>query len=105
MGITVPNDCSKLAHCGPCREGKGRLIILCLIQVIRFDDGNEVSLRTKEEFLALLEQNTSKYATFTRNVRRSLRALEGQQVFWPYTHIDVSVLSNFADCLYLTKLH
>ncbi|KAF8316174.1 hypothetical protein DL93DRAFT_2154964 [Clavulina sp. PMI_390] len=56
--------------------------------VLRFDDGKAITLNSLENFRELLAQNHRKHVLFTRHIRRSLRALEGQIVYWPYTHTE-----------------
>jgi len=53
-----------------------------------------VALNTAEQFEELITQNFSKYVLYARNVRQSLRALENQYVFWPYTHTKVLLVDS-----------
>lgn len=60
-----------------------------LFKVIRYDDGPLAVLRDTSELQEYIAQNTSRDIQQRRQVRISLRALEGQRVVWPYEHITV----------------
>ncbi|KAJ6621702.1 hypothetical protein B0H10DRAFT_1789676 [Mycena sp. CBHHK59/15] len=55
--------------------------------VIRYDDGPLAVLQDVAEMEAYIGQNSSQEIQRKREIRMSLRALEGQIVVWPYQHI------------------
>ncbi|KAJ8083971.1 hypothetical protein PM082_002738 [Marasmius tenuissimus] len=56
--------------------------------VIRYDDGRYAVLREVAELDLYVKQNASREIQRRREVRLSLRALDGQRVFWPYEHVE-----------------
>ena len=66
--------------------------VLNEIKLIQYDSGARAVLNNIPEFEAYIFQNNSREIQRWRQVRLSFRALEGQQVAWPYEHIVVSVL-------------
>lgn len=54
--------------------------------VMHYDAGHFVTLTTMQEFEDFVHQNSAPQMERRRQVRRSLRALDGQVVHWPYTH-------------------
>ena len=72
---------------------KSRLLGLPRTQrtkVIQYDSGPLAVLKTTSDFEAYISQNNNWEIQRWRRVRLSLRALEGQQVVWPYEHVMVS---------------
>lgn len=61
-----------------------------MVQVIQYDDGPCAVLREASDLEAYIAQNSSPDIQRRRQVRMSLRALEGQTVHWPYEHINAS---------------
>jgi hypothetical protein len=61
-------------------------------KVMRYDSGALAVLQTASDFETYISQNNSREIQRWRQVRLSLRALEGQKVVWPYEHVIVSVL-------------
>lgn len=59
--------------------------------VIRYDDGPVAVLQDVSDLQRYIAQNESPDICRRRQVRMSLRALEGQVVRWPYDHIVVSL--------------
>jgi len=59
-------------------------------QVIRFDDGGVATLRDIVQMEEYVRQNTSPDVSRRREIRLTLRALDGKIVAWPYDHIIVS---------------
>jgi hypothetical protein len=60
-------------------------------QVIRYDDGPLVTLKDLPDFELYVKQNSDTEVQRRREIRVALRALDGQKVYWPYRHVDVSV--------------
>ena len=60
------------------------------MQVLKYDDGSHVVLREVSDFELYISQNSDPDVRRRRDVRISLRALEGQTVIWPYEHKQVS---------------
>jgi hypothetical protein len=58
-------------------------------KVIRYDLGLLAVLKTVSEFEAYISQNKRSEIQRWRQVRLSLRALEGRTVAWPYEHVTV----------------
>ncbi|KAF8922598.1 hypothetical protein CPB85DRAFT_1467779 [Mucidula mucida] len=56
--------------------------------VLRYDDGPYVVLQDLIDLQKYIAQNESPDVCRRRQVRMSLRALEGQTVHWPYDHIS-----------------
>lgn len=61
------------------------------IKAIRYDSGPLAVLKHASEFEAYISQNNNWEVQRWRQVRLSLRALEGQKVVLPYEHVIVSV--------------
>ncbi len=61
--------------------------------MLRYDDGPYVVLQDLIDLQKYIAQNESPDVCRRRQVRMSLRALEGQTVHWPYDHISVSAPS------------
>jgi hypothetical protein len=61
------------------------------IKVIQYDSGARAVLNNIQEFEVYIFQNNNREIQRWRQVRLSFRALEGQQVAWPYEHIVVSI--------------
>jgi len=59
-------------------------------QVIRYDDGSVATLREIAQVEEYVRQNTSPDVSRRREIRLTLRALDGKIVAWPYEHIIVS---------------
>ncbi|KAL0581635.1 hypothetical protein V5O48_000451 [Marasmius crinis-equi] len=57
-------------------------------QVIRYDDGRYAVLRNVMELDLYVKQNASREIQRRREIRMSLRALDGQTVRWPYAHVE-----------------
>jgi hypothetical protein len=62
-------------------------------KVIRYDLGLLAVLKTASEFDTYISQNKLWEIQRWRQVRLSLRALEGQMVVWPYEHVTVGLCS------------
>jgi hypothetical protein len=62
-----------------------------LDQVIRYDDGPLVTLKDLPDLELYVKQNSDTEVQRRREIRVALRALDGQKVYWPYRHVDVSV--------------
>jgi hypothetical protein len=60
-------------------------------KVIQYDSGPLAVLKNVSDFEAYISQNNNWGIQRWRQVRLSLRALEGQKVIWPYEHIIVSI--------------
>lgn len=60
-------------------------------QVIRYDDGPLVTLKDLSDLELYVKQNSDTEVQRRRDIRVTLRALDGQKVYWPYRHVDVSV--------------
>ena len=60
-------------------------------KVIQYDCGPLVVLKSTADFEAYISQNNDWEIQRWRQVRLSLRALDGQQVVWPYEHVTVSI--------------
>jgi hypothetical protein len=58
--------------------------------VIRFDDGNIATLKEVAQMEEYVRQNTTPDVSRKREIRLTLRALDGKIVTWPYDHIIVS---------------
>ncbi|KAL0951249.1 hypothetical protein HGRIS_007967 [Hohenbuehelia grisea] len=56
--------------------------------VMRYDDGPSVVIQEVKDLELFISQNTSRDIQLRREVRMSLRALDGQSVIWPYEHIE-----------------
>ena len=61
-----------------------------LPQVIKFDDGSFATLKDITQMEEYVRQNTSPDVSRKREIRLTLRALDGKIVTWPYNHIVVS---------------
>jgi len=59
-------------------------------QVVRYDDGSVATLREIAQMEEYVRQNTSPDISRRREIRLTLRALDGKIVTWPYDHIIVS---------------
>ena len=59
-------------------------------QVIRYDDGPLVTLKDPSDLELYVKQNSDTEVQRRREIRTALRALDGQKVYWPYRHVDVS---------------
>ena len=59
-------------------------------QVIRYDDGPLVTLKDLPDLELYVKQNSGTEVQRRREIRIALRALDGQKVYWPYRHVDVS---------------
>jgi hypothetical protein len=59
-------------------------------QAIRFDDGGFTTLKEIAQMEEYVKQNTSHKVSRKREIRLTLRALDGKIVTWPYEHIIVS---------------
>ncbi|TFK57131.1 hypothetical protein OE88DRAFT_1620976 [Heliocybe sulcata] len=57
--------------------------------VVRYDDGPMAVLRTVAELEEYVRQNASVHVQRKREIRMALRALDGQQVIWPYDHVQL----------------
>ncbi|KAJ6604613.1 hypothetical protein DFH09DRAFT_1123281 [Mycena vulgaris] len=55
--------------------------------VIRYDDGPSAVIQDVSNMEAYIGQNSSREVQRKRELRMALRALEGQIVVWPYTHV------------------
>lgn len=56
--------------------------------VMHYDAGHFDTLTTMQEFEDFVYQNSTRHMERRRQVRRALRALDGQVVHWPYTHTE-----------------
>ncbi|KAH7104776.1 hypothetical protein BKA62DRAFT_693377 [Auriculariales sp. MPI-PUGE-AT-0066] len=56
--------------------------------VMHYDSGSFTTLTTLQELEDFVFQNGTRRMERKRNVRRSLRALDGKVVHWPYTHVE-----------------
>ncbi|KAJ3779177.1 hypothetical protein FB446DRAFT_782719 [Lentinula raphanica] len=70
--------------------------------VMRYDNGKLVVLQTLRELEEYVAQNSSRRIQRKREIRMALRALEGQTVRWPYTHI-LPVGAQFFCCCFRQK--
>jgi hypothetical protein len=70
-------------------------------KVIQYDSGPLAVLKNASDFEAYISQNNNWEIQRWRQVRLSLRALEGQKVIWPYEHVIVSIYSrpSYLRCL------
>ena len=68
--------------------------IACILtvqyQVLRYDDGPLTVLNDSSDFEQYVKQNSEKEIQQRREIRTALRALDGQKVYWPYHHVNVS---------------
>jgi hypothetical protein len=60
-----------------------------LLQVLRYDTGSLAVLRDVSDLRSYIAQNSSYEIQKRQQIRKSLRALEGQMVLWPYEYIQV----------------
>uniref|UniRef100_A0A0W0F5N8 T6SS Phospholipase effector Tle1-like catalytic domain-containing protein n=1 Tax=Moniliophthora roreri TaxID=221103 RepID=A0A0W0F5N8_MONRR len=56
--------------------------------VVRYDDGRYAVLTELKDLELYVNQNSSRMIQRRREIRLSLRALEGQRVIWPYEHVE-----------------
>ncbi|KAF8898790.1 hypothetical protein BD779DRAFT_1430682 [Infundibulicybe gibba] len=66
--------------------------------VIRYDEGPTAVLQEATDFQTYINQNALRDIQQRRQIRLSLRALEGQRVFWPYQHKTAIGASAFRCC-------
>lgn len=58
--------------------------------MIQYDDGPVAVLQEIPDFELYISQNSSQAIWRRRQIRMSLRALDGQTVRWPYQHVQVN---------------
>lgn len=61
--------------------------------VMRYDEGRYAALQSIADLDLYIKQNSSPQAQRRRQVRMSLRALEGVRVHWPYEHMTVRTIA------------
>lgn len=59
-------------------------------QVLRYDDGPLAVLNDLSDLEQYVVQNSETEIQRRREIRIALRALDGQRVYWPYRHVNVS---------------
>ncbi|KAI0032741.1 hypothetical protein K488DRAFT_78307 [Vararia minispora EC-137] len=58
--------------------------------VIKYDDGGQAVLRDLADLQLYVTQNSGSDVRRRREIRLALRALDGQEVFWPHRHVQNS---------------
>jgi hypothetical protein len=58
-------------------------------QVLRYDDGPLAILNDLPDFEQYVKQNSETAIQRRREIRIALRALNGQNIHWPYFHANV----------------
>lgn len=76
---------------------------MTLFQVIRYDDGPLAVLKDIADLEAYISQNSDPDIQRRKQVRLSLRALEGQKVLWMYEHKEVSITQHTSSTVFAYK--
>jgi hypothetical protein len=65
-------------------------ILIPTSQVLRYDDGPLTVLSDLSDLEQYVVQNSEAEIQRRRDIRVALRALDGQKIYWPYRHVNVS---------------